>query len=483
MFTELYGLAGEGTQIYLTRMNSYKFSWKLIRQAFIDINAMFTELYTLAGSSSQIILDDKGSYKFSWSLMRKNIVDINAMFTELYSGSCWTQLPQKLIVTPDIYTEEMDAVAGWSAGADVFSLNNTEFHSGTGSLKVKSTVGGVVTLQKTISWDLSIDSGRSLKLWAYPHSVPLDTITNITLYAVQDAGWANYYQIGLDPTFLVQYKWNLVRIIGNWVVGAGAPNWNNITIFRIRVNTKAGQVSEFSFDLTTAGIIKKPVILLTFDDCTISTYTKAFPILKAKNMVATSYVVSDYIDSGGGTSMTTSQIRELYANKWDIGNHTKHHDILTGLTEAQIHTTLTGCKSFLDGLGLTRGSNHVSYPGGAYDNTVISALTSWGAKTGRCGNSMFNGFDRGWPYELNCAFWTSVDSVAAIEAKIEAGIEIYDLCVLGMHVLVDAASSGPDWLTSQFSDLVDYIDLKGYQTLTISELERLYSGAITVNHK
>ena len=56
--------------------------------------------------------------------------------------------------------------------------------------------------------------------------------------------------------------------------------------------------------------------------------------------------------------------------------------------------------------------------------------------------------------------------------------------MITFHDIVDSNANGTEqWLTSQLSDLLDYVESIGLQTLTIDEYYRLYSGSITVNHK
>ena len=217
-----------------------------------------------------------------------------------------------------------------------------------------------------------------------------------------------------------------------------------------------------------------------FDDDYESTYTLAYPELKNRNMVATTYIISNYLDGGG---ITSAQLKILYDNGWDIGNHTQTHANLTTLTQAQIETEITNCKVVLDGLGMTRASKHVAYPYGGYNVTVGDAMTSCGAKTGRGGGttSLSNIYeDENWPYRLN---WTGPGTTPAVtKDRIDKAINQNATAFLVYHEL-SASLTVDKTSISDFIEVLDYIESLGLQTLTIDEYYRLYSGPITVDHK
>lgn len=276
---------------------------------------------------------------------------------ELNEGQ--TVLPQGFIVKPDIYAEEMDATSGWSliAGASL-DLNNLQVHSGTGSLKLTSASGIAATIEKNVKWNLSSDSGKSFRFWVYPHSDPVATIGSFEIRAYSETAY--FTQVASGPNLLKQNTWSMIW--GNpWKVGSGSPRWSNITKIRLRFYPLSGQVGVISFDLVASGVLRKSAVLITFDDSYLNQFIKAYPIMKAKNMVATSYQISDFVNQPG-SHLTSAQLQELYNAGWDIGNHSKTHAHLNTLTQQQVEDELTACKDFLNGLGLTRASSHVAYP-------------------------------------------------------------------------------------------------------------------------
>lgn len=400
------------------------------------------------------------------------------------SGTRWVSLPQKLIVTPDTYVDELDATTGWAPTNGTLELNNTEYKSGTGSLKLTSNVGAITSILKSATLNLLSDNGLSLGLWVYAHSVPTTTFTYIRVSAFTGAGYGTYVYktFFIGGSLIVQNNW---VFLGNVVftVGAGVPDLGDIRNIQVTIGTVAGQTAICSFDLITAGSVTKPAVMIMFDDNIESTYTKAFPYLKAKNMVATIYTPSDLIGDVG--YINSSQLLDLNAHNWNVGNHTKTHANLNLLTQQQVIDELEACKVVFDNLGLTRASNHVAYPLGNYNATVLAALLSWGAKTGRSvGDNSLNVYNKQFPYKLISGNPHNTTTLAVVKARIDSVIALQNVCAIGFHDLVDADPSvDTNWLVSDFKAVIDYIESLGLQTLTIDEYFRLYSGPITVHHK
>ena len=400
-------------------------------------------------------------------------------------------LPKRLIVKPAPFVEEMNSTEGWTliTGTSL-TLNNTEVHSGTGSIKLVSNVGENSSMSKLVKWDLSSDQGKSFKLWVYPHSDPSTTISGFYIYAHND-DWSNVFGLSLSGgRLLKQNEWTMLWLdpeaTHGWIVSAGNPSWSEINKIRIIVKTTAGQTSICSFDLMSEGEVRKPAILLSFDDDNISDYTKAYPLLKSKNMVATSYIVSSSINQNG--RLTSEQLQELYSNGWDIGNHSKTHPNLTGLSRTDIEKELNGCKLFLDSLGLIRASQHVAYPDGAYNDDVINTMSSWSAKTGRTVSGYFplyeiGTFDLGFPFEVNCHVAEGTQTLRDIEDIIDESQTLNAPIAISFHSIIDTGTEAYNWPVELFSGLLDYIESLGIQTLTIDEYYKLNTGSIIVNHK
>ena len=398
-----------------------------------------------------------------------------------------TTLPKKLIVSDPTFTDEMDAIgANWSLeSGGTLALNTSEYYSGTGSLKVTNDANTIRQLnRKNISINMSGDLGASLRIWIYPHSDIALTLDSVWLAASSVASyWTRYFKYvlnaSLSPSCLVANKWNLIVPYSFVTVGT-APDWAAINILYVSHRNKAGQTPVSSFDKLTYGAVYKPAVLINFDDAYQSVYDYAYPILKAKNMVGTVYVNSDYIDQGG--RMTSAQLQTLYHDGWGIANHTGNGVDMTTENDATIKAQLTACKNFLDNLGITRDTQHLAYPGGIFNDAVLASIKSWGAKTGRNIINQLNGCEPEMAYQIYSRSVPYNETLATVKTYIDKAVSSKGVYVLAFHDLSVGAPSAGQWKVQDFSDLLDYIQAQGLQTLTIDEYYRLYSNNVGVNH-
>jgi len=76
-------------------------------------------------------------------------------------------------------------------------------------------------------------------------------------------------------------------------------------------------------------VMAKPIpdktVVLTFDDAYQSVFSKAFPVLKAKNWPFTVFVTTDYISKNAKNFMSWEQLLEIKQYGADIGNHSMTH--------------------------------------------------------------------------------------------------------------------------------------------------------------
>lgn len=389
--------------------------------------------------------------------------------------------------------DEMDALTGWVKGGTggAMELNEVEKFSGTGSIKLTSGSGTQVRMSKTIVRDFSIDDAISFKLKAYAHTDPATTIAGVIVFASTTSSLTDYFTRVWGPTYLSQNEWVDLDVratsclsvdngYAGWTVASGSPNWANITYIRIVVSGAPGQVGSVSFDAIEHGAEYRPTVMITFDDRNISDFTRAYPYLKAKGMVATSYILSTYLSD---SYMSAAQLQTLNANKWDIANHTDDHtDLSTLATEAEVIARIEACETYLNGLGLTRASKHIAYPYANTNATVLAAMASYGALTGRGSGNGYNGtmtYKYNYPYTIATKGGAlgNGDNVVVNQAMLAHIVKYKTNLTLLYHSLAD------DDDFAAFCTEIDSIEALGIQTLTISEFYRLATEDITVYHK
>jgi len=130
----------------------------------------------------------------------------------------------------------------------------------------------------------------------------------------------------------------------------------------------------------------KPVII-TFDDGYRDNYENAFPALVARDMTATFFVVSDFIDAELPDYVTWDMARAMYAAGMSIESHGRNHFSLRGRSEDfLVWQALGSLETIAHELGVR--PRFVSYPAGEYDQTTIDIFRSahyWAGLTTRQG--------------------------------------------------------------------------------------------------
>lgn len=222
-----------------------------------------------------------------------------------------------------------------------------------------------------------------------------------------------------------------------------------------------------------------PAILLAFDDNGATVWTEAAAYMRAHNMKGTFYVI------GSSVAGLAGQLGDMYGYGWDVANHSWDGSDMSGLTQGQVETQLTDCKTAIDALGHTRASSHVAYPGGVgeTDAEVLAAMAATGMLTGR---TTLRGVDESIPladlYNINCDINLGVStSLATAQAWVDDVISKGKIGISLGHHLVAVPSLETQWAIADFCALVDYIVAAGVPVITISQLYSLHSGQITVS--
>lgn len=126
-------------------------------------------------------------------------------------------------------------------------------------------------------------------------------------------------------------------------------------------------------------------VVITFDDAYDDIILRAAPMLKQYGFPFTVFVSTDFVDRRQPGYMTWDQLRSLQKQGATLANHTRSHLHLLrspeGVSQTQWLQTL---RAEIDGaerrIKEETGENwrYFAYPYGEADETVISAVTSWG---------------------------------------------------------------------------------------------------------
>jgi peptidoglycan/xylan/chitin deacetylase (PgdA/CDA1 family) len=128
-----------------------------------------------------------------------------------------------------------------------------------------------------------------------------------------------------------------------------------------------------------SGSLPPRAVALTFDDGYTSVAEKAWPILKARGLPATLYVVPGYMLPGATfpwdeprretSLLTASDIRQLHTDGMDIGSHSMMHRWLPTRNKHDLWQDLCESKMILEDL-LSSRVEGFAYPTGGWNRRV-----------------------------------------------------------------------------------------------------------------
>lgn len=123
-----------------------------------------------------------------------------------------------------------------------------------------------------------------------------------------------------------------------------------------------------------APLPEKPVVI-TFDDGYRDNYENAFPLLKERGMLATIFVVTDFIDEQRPEYLTWDMAREMVAQGVSIEAHGRNHVSLAGRDDDYLVWQALGSLETIQ-YELGTRPRFVSYPAGDYDQRTIDIFKS-----------------------------------------------------------------------------------------------------------
>jgi Polysaccharide deacetylase len=146
------------------------------------------------------------------------------------------------------------------------------------------------------------------------------TYTSFANFAVANVGGKNHLLDGF--AHLPRTSVTFTKAAMNQI---GSPNFaavKHIGIRLVRNGTTNAVPTAYIYGLWT-NVTARPKVLVTVDDGFATLFTKIYPVMKAANLRGTAYVNGAHVDLAGWS--TASQLGEMYAAGWDIGNHGWDH--------------------------------------------------------------------------------------------------------------------------------------------------------------
>jgi hypothetical protein len=122
----------------------------------------------------------------------------------------------------------------------------------------------------------------------------------------------------------------------------------------------------------------EPAVCITFDDGCETDLIAAVPVLREFGFHATFYVTAGFLGTPG--YLSPEQLRHLDCEGFEIGCHSMTHAYLSDLAEPELKREVVDAKAQLEQI-LGHGIEHLSCPGGRYNQPTLAMARAAGFKT------------------------------------------------------------------------------------------------------
>lgn len=227
-------------------------------------------------------------------------------------------------------------------------------------------------------------------------------------------------------------------------------------------------------------------VSFTFDDGFLSTYTHALPVLSARNVKATLYVTSGFINSGvtddyNLPAMSWSQVQSLQNDYgWEIGGHTYTHLELPTLTTAQVQQQLASSSADFQANGIN--VTNFASPFGAYDNQVLIEVLKYYESHRGFADLGYETYPRA-KAVLKVQQVNSDTTVAQVKGYIDAAKANNQWLILVFHHVAPTLDPNYEYTTTiaDLGAIADYALASGVEVTRVADQTHVYSPSLTTN--
>lgn len=346
--------------------------------------------------------------------------------------------------------------------------DTSDYVIGTQSMKVTTqTLNTLAGIYNEVSFNLT---GRNVRI--YVKSPNWSLVSQCVLILGSD-GWTLENTATLDIKTRLQNppnnEWIEIIVPRSAFEIYGSPDWGaiNMALFRVKdTNSSFATVKLDSISSFTEG--QEGVVSITFDDGYDDMYDVAKPILDTNGFSATAFIIPSLVGETG--YVTQSEVNTLHSAGWDISGHSDKN--LTTLTSSELTTEISNISNWLS-LGNYKGRSLFAYPFGAWNSNVINAIKN-DFTAGLNIDGWNNPLSNLSPFRINRQSADKWTTVSMIKGWIDKAVANKEWCIINFHTLVDTLVDSQDFLTSDFTTIIEYLNTNNIPTLPVSEvLEQL----------
>ena len=223
--------------------------------------------------------------------------------------------------------------------------------------------------------------------------------------------------------------------------------------YAVTATVRTAQRGDIKLTNTVEGYVA--VMSLTFDDGCASVYTQAMPVLEARGVAGTAYIIPTWVKDWGASYMSWDDIRELADLGWDIGSHTMTHVSLEGVDDSTLQYELYESRAELRARGFD--AENFSFPFGEYDQHALDEVKRCYASCRMVGHALNPPVEFTDPYVLLSKTSQPWLTLGQYQANVDSVAAAGGWYILNNHrVWGDCYGCGWCITTQTLADLVDY---------------------------
>jgi peptidoglycan/xylan/chitin deacetylase (PgdA/CDA1 family) len=364
----------------------------------------------------------------------------------------------------DTFTNTVD----WklqSGGGTAYVLDAT-YTRDTGSIRLSGT--GIAFMRNTATvYDLTGITGMRVSAF-----IPDATaVGKVIVYLANDVGFTKYATFTFNTVNLMS-GWNELAFgLDQLSLFGGFDSSLPVNALQVRIEPANGKEAVVYFDKLYTLTSNIANIVFTMDDAWITQYSEAYRLLENRDMKGNIAVIPTKV--GEVNYMNLDQLQEVYAEGWDLLNHTNTHIRLGDSAKEVQREELLTTAEWLIAQGFTRTPKAVVYPYGSYNTETLQVLEEEGFTFGR---SLIDGLETNpinSKFEAKAINLTQDVTVEAIKKRIDGAI------ATGSTIFFLNHRFGPDidsmfYDVGKYQEIISYVadkrDAKQVNILTISQL-------------
>ena len=234
--------------------------------------------------------------------------------------------------------------------------------------------------------------------------------------------------------------------------------------------------------------IPEKLVVLTFDDSSLTHFTIARPILKDYGFGATFFITEgfDFV-TNKKDYMTWQQIAQLHKDGFEIGNHTKDHLGIKDANVGKLHDQLAAINEKCKQHGIPPTVTF-AWPGNSISTKAFDVLHEHGIKFARRGGAPEYSYKegRGFPYEPGLDHPLMIPSAGDARPNWELGNFIQAakqatrgrIAVLQFHGVPDTAHAWVNTPSERFRAYMKYLAINKYKVIALRDLEKYVDPSV-----